>query len=633
MKILIVTQYFWPEYFRINDLVEELSKKKIDVEVLTGEPNYPEGRIYDEYKKNKNKFKYYNGCKINRVPIIPRGKSKNANLVINYLSFLITSIFIGYSKLKKKKFDYIFTYATSPIHVALISILLCKLKNAKHVIWVQDLWPNVLKDLNIVKSKSLFYLINKKIVEFIYNKSDFILCQSMSFKKEILSTNNLLREKLHYIPAWPEDIQKKIIENKNDFIFDNNFFNIVFAGNIGEAQNFKYILNIINKTKDKKIIWHIIGKGRTFGQVSLFKKENNLSNLILHGKKSFEDLQYYYNNCESLLISLKYNKTFNSTIPGKFQTYLKYKKKIIGIIGGETAYMINKYKVGVATKKENNQNEIFEILDHLLLNKHKQLPAQNYDRLLKLFSKERLINKIIKILRTYNEKLFINLKLISEIKEINFSKNFILSGLNLAFLGFIFKKSLPLNNIMYVWPDGYFKKKFLKDNIIKKPGRQLIAELDVETISYFKRIVCLGSIDRNGIFYLENKFKGKEIISATLPFGEKIEDFKDFIPHFGEYDLCIMTLPTPKQEIVADYIRRTQKHCKIICTGGAINMLSGTEKPLPDKFKSIFFAETLWRLKYDTKRRFKRLIRSFYYYVRGEIEGDYKNIRIINEKE
>ena len=156
MRVLIVSQYFWPEYFRVNDLAKELKSSGHEIDILTGAPNYPKGKIFDDFIKNPLFYNKFEGCNIIRIPIIPRKDGSNLDIVLNYVSFLISGLVIGLYRTKKKKYDLIITYATSPILVALISIFISKLKNARHIIWVQDLWPNVLNDLGILKKKILF---------------------------------------------------------------------------------------------------------------------------------------------------------------------------------------------------------------------------------------------------------------------------------------------------------------------------------------------------------------------------------------------------------------------------------------------------------------------------------------------
>jgi hypothetical protein len=201
MKVLVVSQYFWPEYFRVNDLVVELKKKGIEVDILTSWPNYPKGFFLKDFLKNSKKYKYYNGCRVYRVPQISRGSGSNFRLTLNYLSFLLCGIFYGTFRVRNKKYDSIITFATSPIIVALVSIVIAKFKNIKHFLWVLDLWPNVLHDLNIFKKKTFLYEFFSKIVSIIYRSSDIILCQSLSFKKKIIEIDVNFKRKTVYFPS------------------------------------------------------------------------------------------------------------------------------------------------------------------------------------------------------------------------------------------------------------------------------------------------------------------------------------------------------------------------------------------------------------------------------------------------
>jgi hypothetical protein len=186
-----------------------------------------------------------------------------------------------------------------------------------------------------------------------------------------------------------------------------------------------------------------------------------------------------------------------------------------------------------------------------------------------------------------------------------------------------------VNDDFYVWPDGYFKKKFFSENIQKKPGRILFEELNLDK-SIFKRIIVLGNLDNKSRIYLENKLKTLNLLHIALPMGN-IEIFKSYIPILESTDFVIITLPTPKQDMLANYIRSTQKNYKIICIGGAINMLSGSEKPVPDFLGKFIFGEAIWRLQFDFVRRLKRLFITFYSYIMGELRGAYNKIKI-NER-
>ena len=272
MKILIVTQYFWPEEFRVNDIAKYFSEKGHQVDVVTGVPNYPSAKIFEDYKKNIEKYNKFFGVNIIRLPIILRGDASPLRLFLNYLSFVLSGIFIGTYKIRNKKYDIVFTFATSPITVALPAIFFSFIKNCKHILWVLDIWPDILSELKIIKKKFIIIIL-RKIVGFIYKKADIILVQSKGFKEIIHNQLNDNR-KIHYYPAWSEDLdaQVKTLHEFNEY---KNKFNIVFTGNIGEAQNFENIITAAEIIKDEKNIqWLIVGTGRKVNQYSdLIKKK------------------------------------------------------------------------------------------------------------------------------------------------------------------------------------------------------------------------------------------------------------------------------------------------------------------------------------------------------------------------
>ena len=626
MKVLVVTQYFWPEYFRVNDLVVELKKSGIEVDILTSWPNYPKGFFLKDFLKNRKKYKYYNGCRVYRVPQISRGSGSNFRLTLNYLSFLLCGIFYGTFRVRNKKYDSVITFATSPIIVALVSIVIAKFKNIKHFLWVLDLWPNVLHDLNIFKKKTFLYEFFSKIVSIIYRSSDIILCQSLSFKKKITEIDVNLKRKIVYFPSWPEDRYKDYNPKKE---INNKEFTILFTGNIGESQNFDLVIKVILNCPTN-INWIVVGEGRDFEKLKYMKLKYKIDNLQLKGLLNYDLLKKYFELSDALLISLRPGETFDSTIPGKFQTYLNFRKRIIGFIGGEVNTFINKYNLGVANS---SQDPVF--LSKLVKNFIEQKSKFNFvnfnkkiDYLLYLFSKERLIKKLI----TNIESLISldMLRVIPSTKFINYKKNFIFSGLNLAFMGSYSKGDINITKNLYFWPDGFFVKRLSKNKINKIPGRILIDTLIID--QNIKKIVVLGVLSENSKNYLINKF-GIRIEHHQLPFGN-LNDFKNFIPIFKKDEVCLLTLPTPKQEILAEYISETQSYFKIFCVGGGLAMISGDEKPIPSKFDYFFFSETVWRLQFETIRRTKRLLSTFIFYLRGELLGKFTNLKlkILNEK-
>ena len=626
MRVLVVSQYFWPEYFRINDLVEALQEKNIEVDILTSYPNYPSGKIFLDFAQNQKKYKYFKKSKVYRVPQYSRKNANHFHLTINYLSFLFSGIFFGFFKLRKKKYDVVFTFATSPIIVALVSIFFSKIKKAKHVLWILDLWPNVLNDLNVFSKRTLIYKIFTKVVKFIYTCSDLILCQSISYKKAMLAIDKKFIEKIQYFPSWPEINNNFIAINK---IADKQNKNIIFTGNIGEAQNFELVLKVIKLLTNQNITWTVIGEGRKFHWLSEEKRKNpeSLKKLILLGSLKFENIQEYINKSDYLLISLKSGESFDSTIPGKFQTYVNYRKPIIGLIGGEVNLMIDKYKIGM-TSNSQNPEYLANLINEFVFKKDSLITeSKSFTILNKIFDKKRNILKLIYLFKNLIAwKKIITLKLLTKPNNISYKKNFILSAINLAFLGSLANKKIKPTDDFYLWPDGHYFTRIVKRGSVEKiPGRTLLVSLKLS--KDIKRIYVLGNLSEKAKFFLEKKFE-KEIIHVVLPFGDLI-NFKNYVPTFDKDDVCFLTLPTPKQEILASYIATKNKHFKIFCFGGAVSMACGQEKQLPLRFDKYIFAETLWRLQYDSWRRVKRLILTFASYLIGRYEGFFNKVDII----
>ena len=627
MRILIVTQYFWPEEFRVNDIVKYFLKKDYQVDVLTGLPNYPDKQVYSEYKKNTKKYNKYIGANIIRVPIILRGSGTPLKLFLNYLSFVLSAIIIGSYKIRKKNYDIIFTFATSPITVALPAIFYSFIKNTPHILWVLDIWPDILRELKIIKSKFLIKFL-RIIVNFIYKNVDVILAQSKGFK-QIISQNVEDASKIFYFPAWSENLSG--YDNKDDILPDlnkyKNQFNIVFTGNIGEAQNFENIIAAADFIKDEKNLnWLIIGTGRKVFEYSKLIKKKNINNFIFFGHRPIEQIQIFHNLASILLISLAGDKFLSTTIPGKFQTYLGSNKFILGFLKGSAAELIKDSKTGIVIDP-NSPKELANSIIHL-----KRNPKILQDVILNSYGKkylEKNFNKelILLELEHYFKKYINRFKIIKNVDNIPFDKNFSLSGLNLAFLGYLVKRKIKLHENVYLWPDGIFYKRFFNNQFIKKiPGRKIVSDLKIP--NSIKKIYVFGNLNTPSKEYLQSIYK-QEITHIPLPIDNVNNLYYKYVNfEFLDTDLIFLTLPTPKQEELAQLISNNSKFYKILCVGGAINIASGLEKAVPSFIEKMNL-EFLWRLRTDTLRRLRRLFISSSFYILGEFFFKFKNIKKI----
>lgn len=351
MKILIVSQYFWPENFKINDIALGLKERGHEVSVLTAIPNYPQGRFYEGYSFH-SKDEEWEGIKIYRSKIIARGKG-SIRLFINYLSF----VFFGKIKVAqiKGKFDSILVYEPSPITVGLPAIAASNKFGAPYYFWVQDLWPQSLTAAGGVKNPLVLKFFDK-ITKYIYNKSEKVLVQSHGFKQYI-KNQDIAEEKIIFYPNSTESFytkKEKVISIDNQL---PSGFRVMFAGNLGEAQSLNTLIESARlvKMKNTQIKWILVGDGRA--KKSLIKKifNANLEDTVyLVGSYPSEQMPDFFSCADVLIASLRDNPIFSITIPSKIQSYLACGKPILAALNGEGANIIDTAKCGFSSKSEDS---------------------------------------------------------------------------------------------------------------------------------------------------------------------------------------------------------------------------------------------------------------------------------------
>jgi len=236
MKILVVSQYFWPENFRVNDLCSELIKRGHEVTVLTSTPNYPKGRVFDEFKKNRESYTKFHGAEVIRVPQIPRGTSL-FQLLLNYISFSFMATILGLFRLRKRNFDVIYLHQLTPIFSVIPGVIFGKIRKIPSVIWVLDIWPDALNIVGI-DNKYIHSTIGL-IVRQVYKNCHSILIQSRGFEQSILE-NGVNKEKIIYFPSWSEDIFLKSVGREEISPVRKLPLKLLFAGNVGDAQGFPF---------------------------------------------------------------------------------------------------------------------------------------------------------------------------------------------------------------------------------------------------------------------------------------------------------------------------------------------------------------------------------------------------------
>lgn len=353
INILIVGQYFWPENFRINEISQYLGlDPNMNVFVLTGKPNYPQGKFFKGYKFWGVIKEYFQGITIFRVPVIPRGNGSALMLTLNYFSFLLFSCSIGIFLVRKTNPNILLVYATSPILQAIPAIIISKLFRAPLMLYVQDIWPESVKDTGFIKNKFILNAI-EKLVKFIYKNSEIILVQSEGFIPKIrkLCQNadvrflpNSVFENDEAYSQYSKELCSQISNT-----LKGNSFNVVIAGNIGKAQSPQTILDASEILKNaSKIKITIVGSGSSLNFLKEQSKLRDIHNIQFLGRLPAPYLKFVYEKSSILLLTLEKSPIFSLTIPNRLQSYLAAGKPIVAAVDGEAKKILKKSKAGIS---------------------------------------------------------------------------------------------------------------------------------------------------------------------------------------------------------------------------------------------------------------------------------------------
>ena len=388
MKILVISQYYYPEPFKIHEICEELVKRGHEVTVVTGRPNYPDGDLMEGYPNHQ----VLNGVEVIRTPITLRGHNP-ISLIRNYFSYP------RYAKKAvkelNKEFDVVFVYQLSPVLMIQPALYYKNKYHKKVYVYCLDLWPESLKALKLSENNPI-YKIMLKVSNSIYQKCDFISATSPAFLDYLSNTNKVKRERLNVVYQHGEKMFLEVEPyQKQDKL------NIVFAGNIGKVQNFDCLVKavaLLPKDQLKRLVFTIIGSGSYLNEFKNKVYENHLNDVfIFTGRKKVEELIPYYNQASLFLLSLEKGSTVGKTIPSKLQTYMSAGRGIIGSIDGATANIIQEAKAGVTCPAGDYQGLSQIILD--MLNQEdqiKEFSKNSRDYFLNHFTIEKYVDQIEK---------------------------------------------------------------------------------------------------------------------------------------------------------------------------------------------------------------------------------------------
>lgn len=405
MKILVVTQYFWPESFIVNDLVRNLASRGHEIEVLTGKPNYPEGKVFAGYTAVGCMHESFDGVvPVHRIPLRQRGNGGAKNLLLNYLSFVVNGLFFSHRAVKGRLFDVVFVFAPSPITSAIPAIYLKWMFKAHLAVWVQDLWPESLSATGFIRNRLALRIIGW-LVRGIYAFADTLLVQSKAFITPV--ARYARSDKIVYYPNSYRDSSQQTVtctQVSAELLaqLERNFC-LVFAGNLGTAQSVETLVQAAENLKhlpDCKIV--LVGSGSMFSWLEEQKAQKGLDNLILTGRFPAEEMSHVFSRAAGLLVTLKCDEIFAYTIPSKIQAYLAAGRPIIAALDGEGAAVIAEAGAGLTCPAEDAAGlaQCIEQLYHMSSPERDKLGHAGRMYFLEHFEMSRQCSRLVELLES-----------------------------------------------------------------------------------------------------------------------------------------------------------------------------------------------------------------------------------------
>lgn len=335
--ILVISQYFHPEQFRINDICREWVKRGYRVTVVTGIPNYPQGKFYDGYGIRKRRRERYRGINIIRLPLVPRGNN-SLMLVLNYLSFVLTAGI--WSRFTGMRADKVFIFEVSPMTQALPGVWYARRRRIPCFLYVQDLWPDNVEMVTGIHNRHVLDSLDR-MVSYIYKRCSRIFVTSPSFKR-VLIQRHVPEKKVTYWPQYAEDFYQPVKKDTGA-----RPFTVIFTGNIGYAQGLEILPRTAHALRDDGVRFLIVGDGRYREELEEAIRKYGVTQMFAFtGRVLPEDVPAYFARSDAAFISFKDVPLFANTIPAKLQSYMACGMPVLAAAAGETERIIKEAGCG-----------------------------------------------------------------------------------------------------------------------------------------------------------------------------------------------------------------------------------------------------------------------------------------------
>ncbi len=389
--ILVITQYFYPESFRINDIATEWVKRGYKVTVLTGIPNYPMGKFFPGYSWSKKRREKWNGMEIIRIPLIARGHSA-IGMILNYYSFVVSGWF--WNRFNKVDADIVFSFEVSPMTQVKVGCGYAKKNKVPHFLYVQDLWPENVETVTGIHSRLIIGPIDR-MVDKIYKRVDKIFVTSPSFVNAIVNRKKSVpNEKVYYWPQYAEEFYRPLESQTVEGIPDDDSFKIAFTGNIGTAQGLDVLPKAAALLKNENVRFVIVGDGRYQAEFLKQIAERGVEDkFIMIPRVNAEKIPYILSACDAGFISFNKTTLWEMTIPAKLQSYMACGKAILASASGETKRIIEEAECGVCAEI-GNPEALAEGVKALINSDYKNMGNKAREYFDRVFDKKTLMDQM-----------------------------------------------------------------------------------------------------------------------------------------------------------------------------------------------------------------------------------------------
>ncbi|MHC8408182.1 glycosyltransferase family 4 protein [Pseudomonas sp. TMB3-21] len=352
IRILLFTQWFDPEpTFKGLVFARELVAQGFDVEVVTGFPNYPGGKLYPGYKIKALQREVIDGVQVTRVPLYPSHGQSGVGRLLNYVSFAASILVYGLFRAKKP--DVIYAYHP-PLTVGIAAALVRFFRRVPVVYDIQDMWPDTLRATGMFSNEKLLKVVSR-VCDWVYGHVDQIVVLSPGFKR-LLVERGVPAQKIDVIYNWcAEDMVRDTCSNPPANFPAPTSFRILFAGNLGKAQSLDTIVEAAELLKDQAIqaAFIFLGRGVEAARLEELVKARGLDNVFFLPAVPMQDVGAYLAKADALLVHLKKDPLFTITIPSKTQAYMAAGKPILMAVDGDAADLVRMATCGVVSESDN----------------------------------------------------------------------------------------------------------------------------------------------------------------------------------------------------------------------------------------------------------------------------------------